>query len=370
MQHSNIIEIRVTDIPDILERSEKAGNRKPPLFLALPGLGKSQQHAVYAAATGRKFYDIRLGYYTPSDVRGFGVPNRETHTMEFFISEDLPPAGSDESVLIHWDELTNALPATQKCALQGVLDRKIGQYSFPRDSLMSASGNRTSHNSHCESLSMALVDRFAIYNVIPGLDDTMNYLQDIGGAPLVVAFLSQTASALYDPDVVTEDWDGEENIPSARSFERLSELIKSYKSEDDAANDRLLTAHAAGCIGTKNGKLFANFVQLSSKVGDVTHLINNADTCKIPNEMSIRWIIACKLVSAAKPETVEPVLHLARRLLPDPDGRLSILETFVGKSLQRSRPELMTTPIKGADGKPKQSALTEWTIKNAEALTR
>lgn len=364
------VEIDVTDIPDVLERSEKSGNRKPPLFLALPGVGKSQQHEAYAAATNRKFYDVRLGYYTPSDVRGFPVPNRDTHVMEFFVSEDFPQ-DPDESCLIHWDELTNALPATQKCALQGILDRKVGQFTFPRDSLMSASGNRTSHHSHCESLSMALVDRFAIYNVRPGVNGTIGYIQEIGGSPLVTAFLSQTAGALYDPEVVNDNWDGEENIPSARSFERLSELCCSYESEDDAANDRLLQAHAAAYIGTKNGKLFANFVKLSAKVGDISNLIRDPEKCKLPEEMSIKWIIACKLVTAAKPETVGACLTIARRLVPDPDGRLAILETFVGKSMQRSRPELLSaTYTDPATGKPRQSALTEWTVKNAKSLVR
>lgn len=353
-----MIEIPTSDMPNVLDRSAKSGNKKPPLFLAAYGIGKSQSSVEWAKANNREYVDIRLAYYTFNDVRGFGVPDYEHDTMRFLHSEDFP-RNPDGSYLIHWEELTNCMPATQKVALQGILDRRIGKYVFPKDSVMMASGNRLKDKTYAERLAAALADRFAIYKVRPDLSSFLKYMEDNFQSAYVYSYIQGNPSAPYDFDI--GKWDGESNFPTFRSIERLDELVNSYSSSDELLNDRLLAAHAEAYIGPKHGRMFAEYVKLTAAVGSVEDLINNADTCKIPDRPDLCWMVACKMISLATPDNVANCLKLAHRLtdptMSDPDT-LQSMESFFGGNIRRRRTDILrTAPMIG------------WITKHSKQLT-
>jgi hypothetical protein len=350
-------EITTNDISSVLDRSSKAGNRKPPLFMGIYGLGKSQQATKFAADSGREYVDYRLTYKTFNDVRGFGIPNREDKTMEFFMDEDLPqdPNGS---YLMHWEEITNAMPSVQKVAMQGILDRRIGRYHFPKDTIMMASGNKLAHKTGVERMLAALADRFAIYHVRPDLDSYMGYLQEHSKSSEVLAFLSSNPNATYDFDI--KKWDGESNLPTFRSFDRLDDLAASYKDGREMAADPLLRAHAASCVGPKYGDQFAQYVKLTTEVGDVAKMIEEADTCTIPSAVDIKWLIACRAIVLATKDNVGQVLLLAHRLT-DPTRQseeMQAMESFVGNTIKRRKQDLLRT-----------KEMLAWHIKHGEVLS-
>jgi hypothetical protein len=354
---SNHPEITTNDIVSVLERSAKTGNKKVPIFLGIYGLGKSHCGHEFALKTNRQYVDFRLPYRTFNDVRGFGIPNRERGVMEWLVDEDLPqdPNGS---YAFHWEELTNAMPSVQKVAMQGMLDRKIGQYEFPEDTVMFASGNRLSHKTGVERMLAALADRLAIYHVRPDLDSYMAYLQSNGKSSEVLAYLSSNPTATYDFDI--QKWDSESNLPTFRSFDRLDELAASYEGSVEMSKDPLLRAHAAACVGPKQGEQFAQFVKLTSSVGDVGKMIDEADTCRIPNEVDIKWLIACRAIVLATKDNLDQVLLLSHRLTDTDNSsrNLQAMESFVGNTIKRRKPDLMRT-----------KAMIDWHIKHGDALS-
>ena len=350
-----------SDIPSILLRNLKSGNKKPVLILSTYGLGKSQQAAAFAKSQGMHYIDYRAAYKTFNDVRGYGIPNRESGKMEFLPDEDFDFHPTKVNCL-HFEELLLANGAVQKPLMQITLDRKIGRTPLPEGTFIMASSNRLQDKTGVERMIAALADRFAIYHIRPDMDSFMNYMGQHGNSAEVMSFLNVNSDAPYDFDI--KKWDGESNLPTFRSFERLDELASSYDSVGEMVADRLLPAHASACVGPKVGSNFAQFVKLTSQIGDVGAMVDNAADIKIPSQPDIKWIIACRLVSIAEKSNLGNVLLLAHRL-SEPDqtdwkynAKPSAMQTYVATSLVRRNPELL-----------RSAELMEWHQKFAEELT-
>ena len=356
---SNVIEITTNDIFDVIQRSALAGNRKPPIFLGPYGLGKSHSAAAFAAHDNREYIDFRLSYYTFNDVRGFGVPNRDKGVMEFLPTEDFP-TNPDGRYLFHWEELTNCHPTTQKVAMQGILDRRVGNYHFPKDTIMMASGNRLGERTYVERLAAALADRLAFYHVRPDLDSFLGHMETHAQSDYVYAYVQANPEAPYSYDI--SKWDGESNLPTFRSLDRLDELVASYATADEIISDRLFAAHAASCIGPQRGREFAEFIKLTATVGNVADMLKDPLHCNLPQRTDLAWLVACKLISLADVTNFGAVLTISHRLT-DPHMRepndLQAMESYVGNAVRRRKPEV----AKSRDG-------IAWLVKHGATLSR
>jgi len=355
------IQITTAQITDVLDREYRAGNRKPPLLLALYGLGKSYQSQQFAAKNGMHYIDYRAAYKTFNDVRGFGVPNHESQKMVFYADEDFDFA-TDKPNCLHFEEVLNAAPSVQKVLMQIMLDRRIGKTRLADDTFVMASSNRRCHRTGVEPMLAALADRFSIYHVRPDFSSFMNYMNENAKSAEVLAFLNVNSDSPYNFDVAK--WDGESNMPTFRSFERLDELAASYRNTKEMAEDDLLAAMASAKVGPKYGPMFAQFVRLSESIGDVNKMIDEADTCAIPVEADLRWIIACRLITAADKNKLSQVLTLSHRLSEPNEIDWSVndepsaMQTYVCTSIRRRRPELLRT-----------AEMLDWQQKFAKTLT-
>ena len=341
-------EIVTNDIPSILNRNMLAGNRKPPLLLAFYGLGKSYQAAKFAVDQDMHYIDYRAPFKTFNDVRGYGIPNRETRKMEFLPDEDFDFVEGKRN-LLHFEEVLNAAPAVQKVLMQVMLDRRIGKMALPEDTFVMASSNRLAHKTGVERMLAALADRFSIFHVRPDFSSYKTFLEDNGKSPEVLAFLNTNSDAPYNFDI--KKWDGESNLPTFRSFDRLDDLAASYVGgTPEMAADPLFTANATSCIGPKYGPMFSQFIKLTDSIGDVGKMVDEADTCRIPSEADLKWIIACRLITIAEKENMANVFTLAHRLSVPHESNWKIntepsaMQTFVATSIRRRRTDLMRTP--------------------------
>lgn len=337
------VSITSDDIISVLERSVKAGNKKPPLFLGWYGLAKSLMVKKFADDNGFHFIDFRAAYKTFNDVRGFPIPNRDSGIMEWFPDEDWDFHPTKRNVIL-FDEIGQAATSTFKALMQAILDRRVGKMEFPPDTIVCAASNKLDQKTGCQRMLAALVDRFAIYEVNPSINGFKNHLEREGRSPEVLAFINANPDAPYNFKI--NDWAGEENLPTFRSFSRLDELVASYDDAGEAIADPLFLAHAQSCVGPKYGTMFAEFIKLASKVGDVASMVENSRSCDIPPQPDIKWLVACRLVSLANKDNLNNVYELAQRLTNpnDYDWKAGkeppIMQMFVGNGINRLRVDL------------------------------
>ena len=352
------VEITTEDIPSVLDRDLKTGNKKPPVFLAWYGLGKSMQAALWATKMMAHYIDYRGAYKTFNDVRGFGIPNHEEERMKFYHDEDLDFKEGVMNVL-HLEEIGLLSPQTQKVMMQMLLEKRVGKFFFPEDTFVMGSSNMLAHKTGVEPWLAALADRVGFYRIRPDFDSYQRYLMDHGKTPYLLAFLNSNPSAPYDFKI--KEWDRESNLPTFRSFSRLDELTDSYDDIAEAVADPLFRAHATARVGPKYGQMYTEFIKLTSRVSDVESMIEDADRCSIPHEVDIKWLIACRSIALADKNNVDKVLTLAHRLT-DPNmnnpQQLDMLESFVGNSISRIKKDLLKT-----------QALVGWRVKHADELS-
>ena len=154
------VEITTEDIPSVLDRDLKTGNKKPPVFLAWYGLGKSMQAALWATKMMAHYIDYRGAYKTFNDVRGFGIPNHEEERMKFYHDEDLDFKEGVMNVL-HLEEIGLLSPQTQKVMMQMLLEKRVGKFFFPEDTFVMGSSNMLAHKTGVEPWLAALADLVA-----------------------------------------------------------------------------------------------------------------------------------------------------------------------------------------------------------------
>jgi hypothetical protein len=364
------ISISPAAIADVLRIHAATPGAKPPMFLGLPGIGKTAILQQFADDNNFDLFSFMAPHYSVPDIKGFGVPDRERGRMTFMPSDELPWApreGSDVYAYTHGgrrpllflDETTNATGQVFNLLLQLTHERRIGLNRLCSDVFIASAGNTAAMRTGSNKLTMSLADRFAIYNIEPNMADIVDWMSTNGISPWVVAYLKSIAAGAGQGLWTTKaaDWNGEEPIDSARSYEKLSRVLQAGFHNDDAmmVSSPLFPTVCAAHIGQKAGLAFSQFVQLSIQVGPIEDLIRAADTCAIPDSPSLRWGIAVRSIphACSKENTFNDVIRLARRLTPESmrpsdAAKPSVFEVFVVKAAVQYNPRIATWPsVKG-----------------------
>jgi hypothetical protein len=351
------------DIPRILTvHSQNSRSMKPPLILGLPGSSKTEQVAAWASANGYVLFTVMLPHYGVQDLKGYGVPDRENNVMRFMPSGEIPfgvgryaDTHGGLKPLLFLDEQTNSSGPVHNLSLQLLNERRIGDNVLYEDTFVVAAGNTAAMRTGSSKLTASVADRMSIYNVRPSINGILKWMSaaENNGNPWVVAYLQANAQTgeggLWTTKI--SEWNGEEPLDSARSYHKgLSQYLNQYGSDREMLGDPLFPAFCAAHIGGSAGTKFAEFVRLSVEVGDIDEMIADPDKATIPENPSIKWGVAARLVSrAARDEdTFSKCLVLARRLTPKsmlPSGKqFTAFETFLTKAVVTANTRSATWP--------------------------
>jgi len=361
---NEIITITAADMPAVIQSHsdrlawslEHKGHRRgctTPLFLALPGVGKSEISRHVADSLGRKYYDVRAGSYLPSDVRIPAI-NRETGSSCYFGNEEfpfveLPNVDADDAICVNWEELLDAsLPMFKMCK-QAMNDNSIGNLFFPENTLHVAVSNGLDHGCMSERMPLSNANRMAWYEVKPDLAGFQEWLEEVGLYPELAAFMRSNNDVPYDID--TNKWDGKSNFASFRTLEEFGKLVNSdlMVVENDKrymkpiASDRLLRAKINAILGHKAGLKAYKYLELYEAVGSIESLLDDPENCDIPPELNKKWIVACKLAGYANKSNLNAVMTVAGRLTGGNSGK-GFMGTFVAKSISKQKPSLKEEP--------------------------
>jgi len=119
--------------------------QQPVMLWGPAGIGKSDLVASITEDLGGIMYDLRLSQMEPTDLRGIPYFNKEKSVMDWAPPIDLPDeetAARYPVVVLFLDELNSGAPSVQAAAYQLVLNRRIGKYKLPKNTVIVAAGNR------------------------------------------------------------------------------------------------------------------------------------------------------------------------------------------------------------------------------------
>lgn len=302
---------------------------KVPFVLGPPGLGKSTMASYLAAEANRPFRDIRLAYYSPTDVGGMPYLDRDTNSMKFAPMGLLPTeAGS----FIMLDEFPLAPRATQNAALQLVLDGRVGDYVLPPDTWIMMAGNRSEDRCFGDRLSPAMINRVVVIRLKPSLEDWVEWAFDADIDPILTAYVRFNPASLLDFDPTK--WDGETNFASPRSWEALNKVMQTSSFKKLPRDLRRILI--CGTIGTAAGNEFCGYLEVYEDLPSLESVLIDPDTAPLPKEASAKIAAAAMISNHTTAQTLAPLMRYASRFE-------KMFEVFYIKSIVARNSKLLAT---------------------------
>lgn len=333
--------IKPSELADALKFCDRAN--LIPYIAGPPGLGKSTITKAVSDELKRNFHDTRLAYMTPSDVRGYGSLKRDSQgnpqSMVFAQPEDYPVAPGNVWLL---DEFTQAPLMVRNCALQLVLDKRIGSYKVPDNTLLVLAGNRAIDGTFSERLSSAMVNRVVQYTLRPDLDDWTDWAIKNKVDVRLQAFLRWRPELLSDFD--GSKWDGHSSFPSPRSWEFVDRVL----SNNIPANLRWPTLR--GLVGAGAATELEAFLLTYNSLPSLDAILLDPTGADIPKEPAVLWATCAGLVTKTTPKNLDRVIAYTSRIRKE-------FEVFVVKSAIKINKETQST-----------QAFIQWATDNKDVL--
>lgn len=265
-------QIGVEDIPEMIELGFRV--KRPCLVFGPAGSGKS--HVVNQYAQERyngNIIDVRVSDKEPTDLSGVQVPvtqeDGSVETVYAFVS--FWPKDPDWEGIIFLDEVLHGTPAMQHVCYQICLDRRIGEFHFPKNARIALAANRVFDNGAGYELLSPLANRLMIVEVKPDVEGWLEgYASDNNIHPAVVGLLRSNPEFFN-----TDPQNDEPSFCTARSWEAVSGVL--HEMDKKLISERLGWIGVQGLVGSApmielkasyqlNGKLPSAFDILEGRV--------------------------------------------------------------------------------------------------------
>lgn len=244
----------------------KASVKSMPIMIhSSPGCGKSSIVKQCAKDLGIDFIDTRLSQIEPCDIKGLPVPNKEEHTMDWYVNGTWP-RDPDSKGILFLDELTAADRSIAVAAYELILDRRLGKlYKLPDGWMIVGAGNMAGDRAVASPMSSALANRFLHVELDPDWESWLSWGLVHNIHPAVMGYIRFRPDALFTMDGQTLD----RGWPSPRSWERVSQMC--YVIQDDA----VLSKVVYGLIGQAVGVEFMEFKKMSAEFDNILEIMTN-----------------------------------------------------------------------------------------------
>ena len=267
----------------LAKRPEMAKMLPPLMVWGAPGIGKSSIMRSVAEELGIGFIDVRLAQREPVDIRGLPVPDKESKSVAWYVSDEWPRDPASKGIIM-FDEITAADRSLQVAAYELILDRRLGDlYKMPDGWYVCAAGNRVEDAAVAMTMSSALANRFLHVELHedPELWTKWALRNDID--PSVIGFIRYRPGLLFrhDGENLERGW------PSPRSWDRVSSML-GVVGDDES----LLTRVVNGLVGNAAGTEFLAFRKVMQEMDDVRELMLNPDMkLEIPTKADRKYAL-------------------------------------------------------------------------------
>lgn len=288
------------DIKTTIAMAKVMPSRQSILFVGKHGIGKSQvarQLAAHFHAELKEKYqeiadlpvadaarkegshrvdsfliDMRLSQQSEGDM--IGLPELCDGVTRF-----CPPewfmAACREPRLIFLDEINRATPEVMQAAFQVVLDYQLNGYKLHPDTRVYAAVNPDSGGYAVNAMDPALIDRFAVIELEPTLEDWIDWAKGKGAGqgdllPQVVQFIQANPDFLDPPPQAQPG----RKYQSRRSWELLDRAIRFAGLSDCYERNDTLHALALARVGVEASLQFADYVANMEKQLDADDILD------------------------------------------------------------------------------------------------
>lgn len=272
---------------------EHSVKRRRPLFIwGQPGIGKSDIVAEVARQQGRPLIDIRLPLMEPTDIRGIpyladikvydkdgnilrdeqGIPITDKE-FRWSNPSDLPTDQASRA-MVFFDEMSAAPPSVQAATYQIILNRRIGSYVMPKDTVIVAAGNRVKDKGVAYNMPMPLANRFTHVTLGVDKEDWIEWATQNRVHKDVVGYISFQGADLNQFNPNSESY----AFATPRSWYFVSELLQEEgeggKLVETVLPNDVLADLIRGTVGDGIGQKFMSYRAHSASLPNARDVLN------------------------------------------------------------------------------------------------
>jgi hypothetical protein len=267
-----------------------------------PGVGKSDIAYQFGESMDAKMYELRANLFDPIDVRG-GLKVVEmddgTYRTRYGVPEDYPDSNYQGAVLLFIDEIVNAPKATQNALLQLLLNKKIGTYQLPPNTIIIAAGNRAQDRAAVHEMPSTVRSRFAHYTVEANVDDWVKWAMMNNVHDSITSFIRMRPSLLHNTDGT------DYAFPTPRTWAMLNRKLP-YMTDDFYG--------CASLIGDGPAGEYLSYRAIYKDMPDIDQIIEKPSTSTVPTDTSILFAVSGALAARADNNNFDSIMRFVRRM--------------------------------------------------------
>lgn len=263
----------IMKVMDMAKRAREIGEVFNPMFVAPPGVGKSQIVQQWAKLNNYRVIDKRAAMMESVDLLGYPSvtvvdgKQRTVHNPPDFI-----PTTPGEKVVLFFDEINRANTSVLNCMMQLLTDRCIDKAVLSEETIIVACVNPENGDNDVTSMDLALKDRFEIFEVEYDKKTFVEHIEDANWDSAVLLYVSSGTWQYKLPEEISGN-DGSKYI-SPRTLSKLNAARKvGIPSELE------LTTYES-ILGKFRGKEFFSFVHKEQPVVYEDLIKNKKDALK------------------------------------------------------------------------------------------
>jgi len=272
---------------------------RPVFIWGPPGIGKSSLVEKFADEVGLPCVSLLGSQLAPEDL--IGVPQIIEGKSHF-----CPPQmiAREEPYCLFLDELNACSHEVQKAFYSLILEKRVGEYTMPKGSIVIGAGNRAEDSAIVKTMSSALINRMFHVELRPSYRDWLEWAENSGIHNWIIEYIQNRPDQLHQKPPKHE-----EPFSSPRSWHILSDALKAHGEE---ICDELIELLAHGCVSASHAGQFKAFVK------------------QIKNKYSLAKILKSEEKWPDRPEDRDVLYFLAQSFrahlikeLPEDDDKLS-----------------------------------------------
>lgn len=274
----------------------------PSMIWGPPGIGKSDIAYQFASSMNAKLFELRANLFDPVDVRGgLKVVEQEdgTYRTRYGVPEDYPNTDYQGTVVLFIDELPNAPKATQNALLQLLLNKRIGTYELPTNTIIIAAGNRAQDRAAVHEMPTPVRNRFAHYTLEPTVDDWVKWAMSHGVDDSITSFIRMRPSLLHSTD------GSDYAFPSPRTWTMLDRKLP-HMADDFYG--------CASMIGDGPAGEYLSYRAIYKDMPDIDQIIEKPSTSTVPTDTSVLFAVSGALASRASKDNFDSIMRFVRRM--------------------------------------------------------
>ncbi|MCR5836013.1 MAG: AAA family ATPase [Lachnospiraceae bacterium] len=267
-----------------------------PFVWGPAGVGKSE--SVYQIAdriseqTGKhvKVTDIRLSMFSPIDLRGIPVADKEKEFTVWLKPKIFELEESEDTInILFFDELSSAPQQVQAAAYQITLNHCIGEHKLPENCIIIGAGNRTIDKSVVFKMPNALANRLQHYEITVDFEVWKEWAINNRIHPYIVGYLSFDNTKLCQEEIPAEQI----AFPSPRTWTFLSNILwvmDGVKKVED------MYTQIAACVGVDTAIAFIEWVKKQKELPNVADIFKGKFS-KYPASSDALYALIISMVS-------------------------------------------------------------------------